>query len=84
MKDIKTILLSKNAPGQTSAGRSGMAYRMGCYATIFEDDDGWFGYCYHGVGYGGNAFESEDLTGFASVKDAEADARACYQPMPGD
>jgi len=81
MKDIKTILLSKNVPGQTCAGASGMAYSSGCLATIFEDDDGTFGYCYHGVGVGGNAFESEDVTGFGTEAEAEADARAHYQAM---
>ena len=84
MKDIKTIKLSKNEPGQTDAGKSGMAYTMGCLATIFQTDDGDFGYCYHGVGYGGNAFESEDEAGFASAKEAEQDARSNYQAMPGD
>jgi len=84
MEDIKTVKLSKSAPGQTDAGASGMAWQAGCLVTIFEDDDGTFGYCYHGISGDGNSFESDDVTGFSTAREAEADARANYQPMPGD
>ena len=77
MKDIKTIQLSDNAPGQ-SGNSKGMAYTQGCEATIFEDE-GEFGYCFHGVGVGGNCFESEDVIGFESVEEAESDARESYK-----
>ena len=58
-----------------------MAYTMGCEVTVFKTDDGEYGYCYHGVGYGGNAFESEDIIGFDTVAEAEEDARANYEPF---
>ena len=80
MNDIKTIQLSKNTPGQSRTG----GYGAGCLVTIFQDDDGDYGYCYHGVSADGNFFESDDVTGLDSVKEAEADARANYRPMPGD
>ena len=79
MKDIKTIQLSAKAPHQTGAGRSGMAYQEGTLATVFQTDDGDYGYCYHGVGPGGNYFESEDVTGYRTAQEAEADARENYQ-----
>lgn len=76
--DITTILLSEQEPRQTAAGASGMAYQEGDFVTIFKCDDG-FGYCYHGVGRDGNAYESEDVTGFATLAEAVADARASYE-----
>lgn len=79
MKDIKIILLSDKEPRQVSAGRSGMAYQAGDYATIFQADDGDFGYCYHGVADDGNAYESDDVTGFATAEEAEEDARYNYR-----
>lgn len=76
-KDIKTVLLSKNAPRQGM--NSGSGYTVGCCATIFQNDDGGFGYCYHGVESGGNYFESDNVGEFDSIEEAEEDARDNYE-----
>lgn len=76
-RDIRTIQLSESTPHQSPSPYGG--YTKGTYATIFETEDDGFGYCYHGVGQGGNAFESEDVLGFATADEAEADARANFR-----
>lgn len=78
MKDIKTIQLSESTPRQSPSPYGG--YTMGDRATIFYDEESEsYGYCYHGIGEGGNAYESEDVTGFATAAEAEAEARAYYR-----
>lgn len=73
----KTILLSEQAPSQTESHPNGFAYRQGDLATIFERD-GKFGFCFHGIGPGGNYYEGDDTLGFASAEEAEAEARHQY------
>lgn len=69
-----TYTLTSTKPQQTDAGASGMAYTLGTDVTIFETEaDGW-GYCFHGVGWNGNAWESDDMTGFDSERAALAAA----------
>ncbi len=71
---MKTYTLTGTKPNQTDAGASGMAYTMGTDVTVFETEgDGW-GYCFHGVGWNGNAFESDDRTGFESEREALTEA----------
>ena len=78
--DIKTVQLSKHEPSSVGGNSpSGAAYVKGTFATIFQNDGGDFGYCYHGIGVGGNAFESEDVDGFDTAEEAERDARENYQ-----
>lgn len=79
----KTILLSEQAPSQSENHPNGFAYRMGDMATIFERD-GKFGFCFHGIGQGGNYYESDDFEGFDSPEDAEAEARYQYEESQKD
>jgi len=75
-QDIKTIQLSKDEPSISGANSaSGAAYTEGTEATIFQDDDGDYGYCLHGIGQDGNYFESEDVDGFNTADEAEQAAR---------
>lgn len=76
MTDIKTIQLSNNTPSQV--GNSARASQDGDMATIFQDEDGFYGYCLHGVAQG-LGYESEDVSGFDTVEEAEAAARDQYQ-----
>lgn len=72
---IKDILLSEYEPHQTDAGASGMAYTRGDKLAIFFDPSvEEFGYCFYGVGDGGNAYESDDVVGFSTPEGAEAEA----------
>ena len=77
---LKTILLSESAPGQSGAGRSGMAWQEGTNANIYWSfSDQSFGYFFFGVGRDGNAFEGDDNDGYASQSEAEQAARDEYQ-----
>jgi hypothetical protein len=61
MQDIMTITLSDSEPRQASGGE----YTVGHQATIFfEEDNGIYGYRYHGVRHGGVYYEGESVTGF--------------------
>ena len=76
--DITTFLLSETKPHQgASANAKASGYYEGDFVTVFKCNDR-FGYCFHGVGAGGNAYESEDVTGFASAEEAFEDAQASY------
>ena len=77
---LKTIQLSDAAPGQSDAGRSGMAWQEGTNANIFWSfSDQSFGFSFCGIGSGGNAFEGDDNDGYASQSEAEQAARDEYQ-----
>ena len=83
--DIETITLSEAEPRQTPAGASGEAWQAGDKVTVFySTEDGAFGYCFHGVGQGGLAYESEDVTGFHSPQEALEAAREEYTLGAGD
>lgn len=76
MKNIKTITLEGN-PSQNGHG-NGIAYSTGVQATIFKDG-GTFGYCLHGVGEGGHAWEGDDIDGFEKETEAEKAAVKAYE-----
>ena len=77
---LKTVQLSESAPGQSDAGRSGMAWQEGTSANIFWSfSDQSYGFYFFGVGRGGNAFEGDDNDGYASQSEAEQAARDNYQ-----
>jgi hypothetical protein len=78
MKNIKTITLSETEPSQVSCSPSGSAWTAGDQVTIFETDDS-FGYCFHGIGKTGLYYEGDDITGFSTADEAEADARTYYE-----
>lgn len=69
--DVMRVLLTPQRPRQTLQGLGGMAYVSGAEVVIFynrEDDD--FGYCVVGVDERGNAFETDDVTGFSTLEEA--------------
>ncbi len=71
MKDIMTITLSENKPCKKENGE----YVVGQEVTIFHNEaDGSYGYCYHGVNYRGDSYESKKITGFRSKQAAMRDA----------
>jgi hypothetical protein len=75
MKDLMTITLSPNKPGQTTDGE----YTIGQEATIFIDEkNGTFGYRYHGVNYRGERYESKNHTGFKTKQSAIKDVVENY------
>lgn len=56
MKDIMTVTLSETKPGQTGNG-----YTPGDQATIFlDEEDGQFGFRFHGVTGNGTLYHGED------------------------
>ena len=56
MKDIMTVTLSETKPGQT-----GSEYTPGDQATIFLDEEnGQFGFRFHGVTGNGTLYQGED------------------------
>ncbi len=56
MKDIMTVTLSETKPGQTGNG-----YTPGDQATIFlDEEDGQFGFRFHGVTGHGTLYHGED------------------------
>ena len=56
MKDIMTVTLSETEPGQT-----GREYTPGDQATIFLDEEnGQFGFRFHGVTGNGTLYRGED------------------------
>jgi len=79
--DIGTILLSEREPRQVSAGHSGMAWQAGDELVVFYDtaSETW-GFCFTGVSDDGNAYESDDFIGFASLDDAIAGAADWLEP----
>jgi hypothetical protein len=75
MKEIVTITLSDEKPTQASNDE----YTAGDQATIFlNEDDGKFGYHYHGVRLDGSDYQSRDFTGFESRQAAMRDAVLNY------
>jgi hypothetical protein len=75
MKEIVTITLSDEKPPQASNDE----YTAGDQATIFlNEDDGKFGYHYHGVRLDGSDYQSRYFTGFESRQAAMRDAVLNY------
>lgn len=63
--------ITKDAPRQTNAGASGMAYRAGENVVVYyEPYHDWYGYYFEGVSTDGHAFQSGDVDGFRSCRDA--------------
>jgi len=77
--DIETVILSDEEPGQSDAASSGIAWTAGVKATVFYDiSDETYGYCLSGIGWDGNYFETDDVTGFSTPSEALEEARAQY------
>ncbi len=75
MKEIVTITLSYEKLTQTNNDE----YPAGDRATIFlNEDDGKFGYRYHGVRLDGSDYQCRDFTGFESRQAAMRDAVLNY------
>lgn len=64
-KLFESFTLTDNVPLQIANPPSGMVWRIGTQASVWLDDDGWYG-CLHGIGHGGWAWESDDLGPFKS------------------
>ncbi len=79
--DVETVLLSPRVPHQTPAGRSGMAWQAGDELVVFYDtaSETW-GFCFTGVSDDGNAYESDDFIGFASLSGTIAGAADWLEP----
>lgn len=76
---VRTEQLSKDKPSQTPCPPSGTAFTVGDEVAVFYDTySGTWGYCFFGVGEGGNAYESENVTGFDSPDAALEAAREDY------
>ncbi len=72
---VEDILLSENEPYVTGCSPSGWAWQMGDRLSVFYDTaSGSWGYCFYGVSRDGNAYEGDDITGFASADEARKDA----------
>ncbi|GAB4527899.1 MAG: hypothetical protein Kow0063_03640 [Anaerolineae bacterium] len=70
-----TITLSDQEPSLAGTDE----FIPGDQATIFFDEDnGTFGYRYHGVRLDGSAYRSQDFTGFESRQAALKDAVQNY------
>jgi len=75
MNEIMTITLSDQKPSQAN----GDEFVAGDQASIFYDEnDGKFGYRYHGVRPNGSAYQSREFTGFESRQAALQDAVQNY------
>ena len=74
MKDIMTITLSPKRPSRSDDGE----FTAGHETTIFQDEDGRFGYRYHGVNFRGEYYESQIYTGFETKQAATKDALENY------
>lgn len=74
MQTIMTITLSPLKPVRADDG----GYTAGQETTIFQNDDGTFGYRYHGVNYRGQYYESNYVGGFQSKQEATRDALEKY------
>jgi hypothetical protein len=74
MQTIMTITLSSDKPVRLDDGE----YTTGQEATIFQNDDGTFGYRYHGVNYRGQTYESTYVGGFQTKQAAIRDALEKY------
>ena len=75
MKEIMTITLSDEKPFQAD----GDEFIVGDQATIFLDENnGKFGYHYHGVRIDGSYYQTRDFTGFESRQTALREAVQNY------
>ena len=73
----RAIVLSESAPQQSSSYHGG--HTTGTEAIIERDNDGTYRYVLVGVSEDGNAWESDDVTGFASEQEAIDAAREYYR-----
>lgn len=75
--DTKTVTLSRHEPRQELPYGG---FTAGDKATIFySPKDGSWGYCFHGVGFTGLAYETDNVTGFSSEEEALQAAIEAYQ-----
>jgi len=74
MQTIMTITLSPHKPVRLDDG----GYIAGQEATIFQNEDGAFGYRYYGVNYRGQTYESNYVGGFQTKQAATRDALEKY------
>jgi hypothetical protein len=76
---IAVLPLSNSVPSQTPCPPSGMAYTQGDELVVFFDPrSDTYGYCFAGVGVGGDAYETDDIVGFRTVAEAEAVGREAH------
>lgn len=77
MRTEMTFTLSELEPAQSPSPYGG--WTAGDKGTVFYDEgsSSW-GYVLHGIGPTGLAYESEDVTGFASADEALAAMREHY------
>ena len=79
MQEIMTITLSGQKPNQLDNGE----FTMGDEAVIFKDENGAYGYQFHGVNFKGDYYELQAVTGFATKQAATKSAFENYNVGTG-